>query len=134
VLAGGRYDGLIGTMGGPETPGVGWAAGVERLAMMQEEPAAAPRPVALMGLGEAGEREVLRLSRELRGEGLTVELIYKGGLKRGLKRADRIDAAAAVMIGDDELAKASATVRNLDSGEQQDVALAELKDHLAAYR
>jgi len=134
VLAGGRYDGLIGTMGGPETPGVGWAAGVERLAMMREEPAAAPRPVALMGLGEAGEREVLRLSRELRGAGLTVELIYKGGLKRGLKRADRIDAAAAVMIGDDELAKASATVRNLDSGEQQDVALAELKDHLAAYR
>ena len=83
---------------------------------------------------DAGERAVLRLSRELRGAGLTVELIYKGGLKRGLKRADRINAAAAVMVGDDELAKASATVRNLDSGEQQDVALAELKDHLAAYR
>ena len=134
VLAGGRYDGLIGTMGGPETPGVGWAAGVERLAMLANEPAVGARPVALVGLGGDGEREVLRLSRELRASGLTVELVYKGGLKRGLKRADRINAAAAVMIGDDELARGEATVRNLDSGEQDNVALADLKDHLAAYR
>ena len=134
VLAGGRYDGLIGTMGGPETPGVGWAAGVERLAMMANAPTAAPRPVALLGMGDAGEREVLRLSRELRAAGLTVELVYKGGLKRGLKRADRINAVAAVMVGDDELANRAATVRNLDSGEQAEVPLADLKDHLAAYR
>ena len=134
VLAGGRYDGLVGTMGGPETPGVGWAAGVERLAMMANAPSTAARPVTLVGLGDAGEQEVLRLSRELRAAGLRVELVYKGGLKRGLKRADRIDAVAAVMVGDDELANGTATVRNLDSGEQSDVPLADLKDHLAAYR
>jgi histidyl-tRNA synthetase len=134
VLAGGRYDGLIETMGGPATPGVGWAAGVERLAMMLGEPAPATRPIALVGMGEDGERETVRLARELRRAGLAIELLYKGGMKRGLKRADRINAVAAVLIGDDELAKGSVTVRNLDSGEQADVAIADLTDHLAAYR
>jgi len=134
VLAGGRYDGLIKTMGGPPTPGVGWAAGVERLSMMVEGPVARARPVTLIGLGEAGENAALSLSRELRQSGLTVELIYKGGLKRGLKRADRINAASAILIGDDELAKGLATVRDLDSGEQVEVALSDLKDHLAAHR
>ncbi len=134
VLAGGRYDGLIETMGGPATPGVGWAAGVERLAMMLGEPVQPTRAVALVGMGEDGERETVRLARELRRAGLTIELLYKGGVKRGLKRADRINAAAAVLIGDDELAKGTVTVRDLDSGEQTDVAIADLTDHLAAYR
>ncbi|MDE0781162.1 MAG: histidine--tRNA ligase [Alphaproteobacteria bacterium] len=133
VLAGGRYDGLIETMGGPRTPGVGWGAGIERLAMMTKAPSAPARAITLVGLGDAGEREALRLSRELRHAGLTIELIYKGGIKRGLKRADRINAAAAVLIGDDELAKGAVTVRNLDSGEQADVAISDLKDHLSAY-
>ncbi|MDG2204728.1 MAG: histidine--tRNA ligase, partial [Alphaproteobacteria bacterium] len=65
VLAGGRYDGLIETMGGPATPGVGWAAGVERLAMMLGEPAPATRPIALVGMGEDGERQTVRLARQL---------------------------------------------------------------------
>lgn len=134
VLAGGRYDGLIETMGGPATPGVGWAAGVERLSMMRGDLAPAVRPVALVGMGDAGERETIRLARELRRAGLTVELLYKGGLKRGLRRADRINAAAAVLIGDDELARASVTVRDLDTGAQTDVAIADLTDHLSAYR
>lgn len=134
VLAGGRYDGLIETMGGPKTPGVGWAAGLERLAMMAGDAPAAARAITLVGMGEAGEREALRLSGELRHAGLTVELVYKGGLKRGLKRADRINAAAAVLIGDDELERGTVTVRNLDTGAQSDVVIADLKDHLAAYR
>jgi histidyl-tRNA synthetase len=74
------------------------------------------------------------LSHLLRKTGLTTELIYKGGLKRGLKRADRINAAAAVLIGDDELERNAVTVRNLDSGEQSEVLISDLKDHLAAYR
>jgi histidyl-tRNA synthetase len=102
--------------------------------MMTGEAPALPRAITLIGLGDAGEREALRLSSELRHAGLTVELIYKGGLKRGLKRADRIHAAAAVLIGDDELARGAATVRDLDSGEQVDVAITDLKDHLAAHR
>lgn len=134
VLAGGRYDGLIETMGGPATPGVGWAAGVERLAMMCGDPAPAVRPVALVGMGDAGERAAMTLAHALRRAGQSVELVYKSGLKRGLRRADRINAAAAVLIGDDELARDAVTVRDLDSGEQADVAIADLTDHLSAYR
>lgn len=134
VLAGGRYDGLIETMGGPATPGVGWAAGIERLSMMATGVPEAPRPVAVIGLGDAGEREALRQAHLLRGAGLSVELSYKGGAKRGLRRADRVNAAAAVLIGDDELARGVATVRNLDSGEQDEIPLDGLRDHLAAHR
>ncbi len=134
VLAGGRYDGLIETMGGPPTPGVGWAAGIERLAMMVAGAPAATRPVALIGLGDAGERAAGRIAHDLRRAGYTVDLVYRGGLKRGLRRADRINAAAAVMIGDDELARAGATVRNLDNGAQAEVAFADLAEHLEPYR
>jgi histidyl-tRNA synthetase len=134
ILAGGRYDGLIGMMGGPMTPGVGWAAGIERLAMLAAGGAAPVRPIAVVGLGDAGDRAALKVAADLRGAGLAVELVYRGGLKRGLKRANRINAATAVMLGDDELARGSATVRDLDSGAQQDVALSALKDHFAAHR
>ncbi len=134
VLAGGRYDGLIETMGGPATPGVGWAAGIERLAMMASEAVEAARPVAVIGLGPAGEREAMRVARTLRSAGLTVDLNYRGGLKRGMRRADRINAASAVMIGDDELERGCATVRDLDSGEQTDIALADLAEHLEPNR
>jgi histidyl-tRNA synthetase len=63
-----------------------------------------------------------------------IELNYRGGLKRGLRRADKIGALVAIFLGDDELARDGATVRNLDEGSQTDVSLAELKDHLAEYR
>ena len=63
VLAGGRYDGLVATMGGPDTPGIGWAAGIERLAMLRDATPAMPRPVAVVPIGEAAEREALRLPR-----------------------------------------------------------------------
>ena len=63
VLAGGRYDGLVATMGGPDTPGIGWAAGVERLAMLLDETPAAPRPVAVVPIGEAAELAALRWPR-----------------------------------------------------------------------
>ena len=66
VLAGGRYDGLIGTMGGPATAGVGWAAGVERLAMMIDGPLPAQRPVAIVPVGPDAEAKSPSLSQELR--------------------------------------------------------------------
>jgi histidyl-tRNA synthetase len=134
ILAGGRYDGLIETMGGPSTPGVGWAAGIERLAMMVTADVAPARPIAVIGLGEAGDRAALAVAADLRAAGHAAELVYRGGLKRGLRRANRINAASAVMLGDDELARGAATVRDLDSGEQQDVPLAALKDHFVAHR
>ena len=134
VLAGGRYDGLMEMMGGQPTPGVGWAAGIERLSMLTGPAPAGARAIAVIGIGEAGEKAALNVAQDLRHDGFTIELNYRGGLKRGLRRADRIGAAAAVFLGEDELARDGATVRNLDDGSQTEVALAELKNHLAEYR
>src|SRR5204862_1765830 len=113
VIGGGRYDGLVELMGGPAMPGVGWAAGMERLALLIAEPPSALRPVALVPLGEAAEQVALKLSEELREIGLAVDLGYSGNLQRRMRRADRIGACAAVLIGDNELQQGAATVRDL---------------------
>jgi histidyl-tRNA synthetase len=133
LLAGGRYDGLIAAMGGPDLPGVGWAAGVERLSMMIDAPPA-PRPIAIVPIGTAAEAKALALAQELRGEGYTVELGYRGNLKRRMARADKLHARAAVILGEDELAKGVATVRDFDSGDQAQVAFADLPSKLQPYR
>jgi histidyl-tRNA synthetase len=130
VIGGGRYDGLVELMGGPVMPGVGWAAGIERLAMLIAEPPPPPRPVALVPLGQAAERLAVKLAEELRDASLVVELTYSGNLQRRMRRADRIGARAAVLIGEDELAQGAATLRDLDSGAQNVVPLAELARRL----
>jgi histidyl-tRNA synthetase len=130
VIGGGRYDGLVELMGGPAMPGVGWAAGIERLALLIGEPPAPLRPVALVPLGEAAERLALKLAEELRDAGLAVDLGYSGNLARRMRRADRIGARAAVLIGDNELAQGAATLRDFDSGAQELVPLGELPARL----
>jgi histidyl-tRNA synthetase len=131
VLAGGRYDGLVELMGGPAMAGVGWAAGIERLAMLTAEPPAPPRPLALVPIGAEAEAFALRLAEDLRGGGLVVDLGYSGNLQRRMRRADRIGARAAILLGDDELARSIATIRDLDSGAQREVALGDLARELA---
>ena len=134
VLAGGRYDGLVETMGGPRVAGIGWAAGIERLAMLLAGPPAAPRPVAVVPIGADAERAATGLAARLRRAGFAVELGYKGKLAQRMKRADKLGAAAAVLIGEDELKAGTATVRDLDTGAQETVALAALDQRLARYR
>jgi histidyl-tRNA synthetase len=131
VLAGGRYDGLIEMLGGPSTPGTGWAAGVERLAMLLAEAPVAPRPVAVVPVGREAETAALKLTQRLREEGFNVELGFGGNVKKRMKRADRLNARAAVILGEDELARNSATVRDLDTGGQELVSLEMLSDRLA---
>ena len=133
VLAGGRYDGLVEAMGGPPTPGVGWAGGIERLAALVGEVAPAARPIAIVPLGTRAESAALGLAQRLRHEGFTVELTYRGSLSKRLKRADQAGAAAAVILGEDEMARGVATVRDLDSGEQVEAPEAALGAHLARY-
>jgi len=130
VLAGGRYDGLVELMGGPSMAGVGWAAGIERLALLIAEPPPTPRAIALVPIGEAAEARALTLAEQLRDAGLVVDLGYSGNLARRMRRANRIGARAAVLLGDDELARGAATLRDLDSGAQSEVALGALAAHL----
>ena len=133
VIAGGRYDGLVGQMGGPETPGIGWAGGIERLSMLAGAPEPPARPVALVPVGREAEAKTVVLAESLRRAGLAVELGYRGNLSRRLGRADRLNARAAVILGEDELARDMATVRDLDSGSQEEVPLAALADRLARF-
>ncbi|MFC4350676.1 histidine--tRNA ligase [Fodinicurvata halophila] len=123
VVAGGRYDGLVETMGGPSTPGIGWAAGIERLAMLVRDVDSPPRPVAVIPVGDASEATALKLTQDLRHQGFAVELGYSGNLKKRMKRANQMNARAAVMIGEDELKAGEATLRDLDSGAQETLAL-----------
>jgi histidyl-tRNA synthetase len=132
VIGGGRYDGLVEVMGGPAMPGVGWAAGIERLALLIGDPPASSRPIALVPLGEAAEQVALKLAEDLRDTGLAVDLGYSGNLARRMRRADRIGARAAVLIGENELAQGALTVRDFDSGAQELVPLGELAARLKA--
>ncbi len=134
VVAGGRYDGLIPAMGGPPTPATGWAAGIERLAMLIGEVPPPKRPVAVVAVGAGDEGRALDLAHELRHAGFTIELGYRGNISRRLKRANRLNASAAILVGEDERARNAVAVRDLDTGEQVEVPLADLHDRLARYR
>ena len=130
VMAGGRYDGLVQQMGGPATPAVGWAAGIERLAMLLAEPGAPPAAVAVVPVGEAAEAAALGVLQSLRAAGLRAEMAYRGNLKRRMERAHRIGAQSAVILGEDEAARGVAQLKWLDTGAQEEVALADLPARL----
>ncbi|HEY0112587.1 MAG TPA: histidine--tRNA ligase [Allosphingosinicella sp.] len=123
VLAGGRYDGLIEGMGGPFTPAVGWAAGIERLSMLIAAPAPTPSAAALIPLGEAAEEAAVRIAAELRRAGVPCEMAYRGNMKKRMQKASASGARFAVIVGEDELARGEAAVKNLRTGEQQAVKL-----------
>jgi histidyl-tRNA synthetase len=130
VLGGGRYDGLMGMMGGPEMPAVGWAGGIERLAMLIAEPKGAPRPIAVIPIGEAAELEALKLTQRLRGAGHVVDLGYSGNAGKRMKRANKIEARVALVLGEDELKRGAVTFRDLDAGSQEEVPLDGLAERL----
>ncbi len=134
VIAGGRYDGLIEQLGGRPTPGIGWAGGVERLAMMAGEANARRRPIAIVPLGADAQAKALVIAHDLRKTGHMVEMGYSGNMKRRLARANKANARAALLLGDDELAKGVATVRDMESGEQTEASLDYLSEHLDQYR
>ena len=131
VMAGGRYDGLMREMGGPDVPGVGWAAGIERLAMLLAETPPVARPVAIVPIGAEAEERAQLLTHELRRAGVTVDLAFKGKPGQRMKRADRIGARWAVSLGSDELARGVVQLRDLDSGAQEELAASDLAARLA---
>ncbi|MBK8908401.1 MAG: histidine--tRNA ligase [Rhodospirillales bacterium] len=131
VLAGGRYDGLAEHLGGPPTPGIGWAAGVERLAMLIAEAPPAPRPLAVAPVAEGQAPAALAICRQLRGAGFVVDMAFGGKFAKRLKRANKISARVTIIIGEDELAREAVLLRDMDTGAQHEVALASLVDDVA---
>jgi histidyl-tRNA synthetase len=128
VLAGGRYDGLIEALGGPPTPAVGWAAGIERLGMLLDTPAAVSVDAMLVPMGPAAEAAALRILADLRRAGIATSMDFKGNVKKRMARADASGARFAIIIGDAELGKGEAGVKDLATGEQRNVALGQLTE------
>ncbi len=133
VVAGGRYDGLVETMGGPPTPGVGWAAGIERLAMLVGDVAAEGNTIAVVPIGAEMEAAAFALTHKLRGAGFRTEMAFRGNMSKRLKRANRLGAACAVLLGEEEAGRDSVTVRDLATGEQQEISHENLHAHLKRY-
>ncbi|QIK78814.1 histidine--tRNA ligase [Sphingomonas piscis] len=132
VLGGGRYDGLIENLGGPHTPAVGWAAGIERLAMMIDAAPAERMDAMLVPLGERAEREAIGLLNVLRQAGVAADMAYRGNMKKRLSRANAAGARFAVVLGDDELDRGEVQLKDLASGAQSAVALDSLAEALIA--
>jgi histidyl-tRNA synthetase len=136
-MGGGRYDGLVEMMGGPALCGVGWAAGIERLAMLIPEPPPPRRPIAVVPIGEAAEGEAQTLTEMLRNNGWSVDLGYSGNVARRMRRANHVNARVAVLMGEEEIARHVVALRDLDSGEQTEVpmdpSLSELRARLQAF-
>ena len=130
VIAGGRYDGLIESMGGPFTPAVGWAAGIERLGMLIEAPQTRGLDAVLVPLGDSAETAALGLLAGLRRDGVSCDMAYKGNMKKRMQKASASGARQAVIVGEDELARGEAAVKNLATGEQASIPFDRLADAL----
>lgn len=127
VLAGGRYDGLLPMMGGPEIPGVGWACGIERLAMMADlTPSQHPKTALVC----VGVDVPLALMQAIRSQDLCVEPICGNNLGKLLTKAVKAGAAWALIIGEDESKTQMATAKNLTTGEQTKISFGDVPAHL----
>jgi histidyl-tRNA synthetase len=132
VIAGGRYDGLIETLGGPATPAVGWAAGIERLGMLIDTPPAPAIDVALVPLGDRAEAEALAIAANLRRAGIACDMAYRGNMKKRMQKAGASGARFAIILGDEELSRGEAALKDLQDGTQTNVAISALAEAVRA--
>jgi histidyl-tRNA synthetase len=136
VAAGGRYDGLVQELGGPAIPGVGFAIGVERVTMllrMQEMPAPHGPSCYVVWVGERARDWLFPLVHRLRQKGLSVEMEGESrSLKSQMRRADKFKAALVLIVGDDELVKAKAILRNMATKQQEEISLDKVEAELLA--
>ena len=134
IGGGGRYDYLAEEIGGAPTPGIGFALGMDRIIIALDAqnvtvPTAAPVDVYLTVLEDGVMPIALKLAQELRENGVKTDLEYKGrGLRAQMRTANKLNAQYVVMIGEDEINNAAATVRDMGSGDQQSVAFQQLAE------
>lgn len=121
ILAGGRYNGLIEMMGGPSTPGIGWAAGMERLALLvnQESFKHTNDLICVLPADENAESYCELLGYNLRALGRHVEILVDSQLGKRMKKADKMQARYVFVVGETELKNNSVSVKNLKTGEQK---------------
>ena len=137
VCGGGRYDGLVEEIGGPSTPGIGFAIGLERLLLALEMQNLIPAPKAqkrvyIAALGEDAVAEGFKIQEELRGLGVVTDMDLQGrSLKGQMKQAGKLASPFTVIIGSNELEKGAAAVKNMDTGTQQDIPFADIAGYIA---
>ena len=138
IVAGGRYDGLVETMGGAAIAGIGFAIGVDRMALALEAAGVTPTiapDAAIISMGPAAMRHAVIVARDLRAANLNVEMLSpERKMKSLLARASKIGARFAVIIGDDELARGVVQLRDLNKSTQREVAVAEAARAIAEAR
>ncbi|MEC3882588.1 histidine--tRNA ligase [Halobacillus sp. HZG1] len=136
LSGGGRYTGLVQEVGGPETSGIGFAMSIERLLMALEAesvelPTDEGLDVFFVSLGDEANRAAVKLTDELRRAGIQVDKDYLGKkMKAQFKAADRLGSKYVLVLGDQELENGVINVKNMTSGEQQEVPLGEIIDHM----
>jgi histidyl-tRNA synthetase len=135
VLGGGRYDGLSEMLGGPPTPGIGFSIGQDRLILAVQAAAAleseSPLAAYVVWMGEAALPPAAALARELRAQGLSVEIDYDAmKIKKAMGVANKLGARFAIIIGDGELASGRYQVKDMTSGEQKEMAPGDIAAYL----
>ena len=136
VVGGGRYNGLIEQLGGKSTPGVGFAAGIDRLVLAmsaQESPQETSQPIQvwIAAIGEEARPKAFALLNKIRQKGLRADMDYQGrGIRSQLKTANRLNAPYAVILGEDELARGEAALKNMSDGTQESAPLDETAERL----
>ncbi len=133
VIAGGRYNGLVKSMGGAQISGVGWAAGIERLALLSPIKIDKVRPVSLIPIGEEANNFALKKLNELRQKNISADMAFKGSLAKRMKRANQINSIIAIIIGEDELRKNLFSIKELDTGNQKVIKEDEIISFLEKY-
>ncbi|MBQ9188911.1 MAG: histidine--tRNA ligase [Clostridia bacterium] len=129
LCGGGRYDGLIKELGGPDMPAVGFGLGMERLLLIMDQLGVqVEKPlryqIMVLGLGDAGKRKAFSLVQQLRALGIAADSDHVGrSVKAGMKFADKVGAANVLVLGDNEIAEGKATLKNMQTGEQVETAL-----------
>jgi histidyl-tRNA synthetase len=131
IGGGGRYDGLMAELGGQELSGIGWAIGVDRVLLAMEsenkQTASAPLGAFVVPIGELARERALGIAMALREAGVSCDLVFgERGVKGAMKAADRSGARWALVLGDAELSSGTATLKDLESGSQEAVALSDV--------
>lgn len=134
IGAGGRYDNLVSDLGGPELGAIGFALGIERLLLVPKSPChhlTKKKLVYIIALGEAAQKESLKMLYKLRQAGIAADADYENrSLKGALRRAGDLGATSVMIIGENELQKSVATLKDMASGEQREVSLEDIVTQL----
>ncbi len=137
ICGGGRYDGLVSEIGGPETPSVGFAVGLERLLLALEKQNLIPEPqkearVYIAAMGEAATAAGMTIQKELRARGILADMdLQQKSLKGRMKQAGKSGAAYTVILGDEEMAQKEAVIKTMETGEQEKISLETVASYIA---